>query len=141
MAIFPLLIVLCLCGFDVFEYPQGQPRLLFSIFYILISWSLHIYLIIKAKIFCQTVKLFKFDLPIQVIANMIIGMLNVVLTLYYDKVWYICIAWSLINKLQMMNSSYYLTHVCNLTISWRENIREACHYMIFLQKRSYLKLI
>lgn len=86
VATFPLLIVLCLFGFEIFEYPQGQPRILFSIFYILISWSLHVYLIIKAKIFCRTVKLFKYDLPLQVIANITIGILNVLLTLCYDQV-------------------------------------------------------
>lgn len=35
--------VVCVCGLYVFEYPQGRPRLYFTILYILISW-LHGYM-------------------------------------------------------------------------------------------------
>ncbi|KAL6422637.1 hypothetical protein ACFW04_010697 [Cataglyphis niger] len=88
-ALSPLLIILCLCGTGVFEYPQGQPRLYFSIFFNFISWLFNIFLIIKAKIFCQAY--LKFDLPIAVPTNLTFGVLNLLLTIYYDKKFKSCL--------------------------------------------------
>ncbi|CAL1676349.1 unnamed protein product [Lasius platythorax] len=96
-AISPLLIVLCLCGFGVFEYPQNQPKLYLSILYILISWLLHIYLIIETRIYCQT---FKIDLDMSIETNIISGVLYMLLTFYYDKKFKDCL-----NRLTIVNET------------------------------------
>ncbi|XP_029665570.1 uncharacterized protein LOC115236970 [Formica exsecta] len=90
-AISPVLTILCLCGSGVFEYPQGQPRLYFSIFYNFISWLFHIFLVIKAKIFCQTYSKDEFDLPIAVTTSIIFGVLYMLVTVYYDKKFKSCL--------------------------------------------------
>lgn len=82
-AISPLLIVLCLCGLGVFEH-HGQPRLYLTIFYILISWLIYIYIIIKVRLFLQR---FTIMLPMSIVTSIVFAVLNIHLNLFYNKVW------------------------------------------------------
>lgn len=83
-AISPLLFILCLCGFGMFEYPRGRPRLYFTVLYILISWLLYIYIIIQAKTFLGR---FNMDLFLITKTSIIFAVLTVLLNLYFNKVY------------------------------------------------------
>jgi len=83
MAISPLSIVLCLCGFGVFEYPQKQPRFCFTIFYILISWLSYAYIAFEMKIFLERYEL---NFPMIVQTNMVLAITYMLSNFYYNKV-------------------------------------------------------
>jgi len=58
-AMFPLLTVLRLCGFGIFEYPCGRLRLYPSILYILTILLFYVYISIEANLFLK-----RFDIAI-----------------------------------------------------------------------------
>jgi hypothetical protein len=82
-AMFPLLTVLCLCGFGIFEYPRGRPRLYPSILYILITWLLYVYIIIEMRLLLK-----RFDIEIFLIikTSIIFVIVTTFFSFHYDKV-------------------------------------------------------
>ncbi|XP_018337027.1 PREDICTED: uncharacterized protein LOC108745387 [Trachymyrmex septentrionalis] len=87
-AISPLLVVLCSCGFGVFEYPQNQPRFCLTIFYVLMSWLSYAYIAFKMAIFLR-----KNELTYTTIhyTNMIFAILYMLSNFYYYKKFKSCL--------------------------------------------------
>lgn len=81
-ALFPLLFLLCLCGFGVFEY-QGQPRLRLTVLYILAMWLLHVYVMVKTKRLLDT---FTLDFPLIMKVSVVFTVMYMLIILYYYKV-------------------------------------------------------
>ncbi|XP_011868451.1 PREDICTED: uncharacterized protein LOC105562319 [Vollenhovia emeryi] len=96
-AISPLLTVLCLCGFGVFEYPQNQPRFYLTIFYILISWLSYAYIVFKTKLFLQRNEL---DYPMFNHTNMVFAILYMLFNFYYNKKFKNCL-----DKIDIVNNT------------------------------------
>lgn len=84
--IFPLIFVLCMCGFYVFEYPHGRPRLRLTILYILTSWLLYIYLVVQTKV---SIEKYDVNIPLIIYISIVVASIFVVLNIYYYKVQYI----------------------------------------------------
>lgn len=82
-AISPLLTVLCICGYGVFEYPQNQLRFCLTIFYVLVSWMPYVYIVFKMKIVLDKLKL---GYPIFAYTNMFFAVLYMLSNMYYNKV-------------------------------------------------------
>ncbi|KYN28867.1 hypothetical protein ALC57_01831 [Trachymyrmex cornetzi] len=87
-AISPLSVVLCLCGFGVFEYPQNQPRFCLTIFYILISWLSYAYIAFQMAIFLR-----KNELTYTTFhyTNMVFAILYMLSNFYYNKKFKSCL--------------------------------------------------
>ncbi|KAH0947039.1 Gr24 [Eciton burchellii] len=96
-AMFPLLTVLCLCGFGIFEYPRGRPRLYPSILYILITWLLYVYIIIEMRLLLK-----RFDIEIFLIikTSIIFVIVTTFFSFHYDKKFKNCL-----NKLSVVNDT------------------------------------
>lgn len=82
-SVFPLLFVLCVCGLYVFEYPQGRPRLYFTILYILTSWLLYIYIFVKTKMFINK---FFVNFPPVLYFITIVAFMFMLFNIYYHEV-------------------------------------------------------
>ncbi|KYM95500.1 hypothetical protein ALC62_13930 [Cyphomyrmex costatus] len=96
-AISPLSVVLCLCGFGVFEYPQNQPRFCVTIFYILISWLSYVYIAFRMMVFLR-----KNDLTFTMLhySNMVFAILYMLSNFYYNKKFKSCL-----NKLNIVSNT------------------------------------
>lgn len=82
-AISPLIFVLCLCRLCVFEYPQSRPRLYLTIFYILTSWLLYIYIVMRTKMFIEK---FTITLPPIAYFSTVAASIFMLLNMCYHKV-------------------------------------------------------
>jgi len=115
-AILPLSVVLCLCGFGVFEYPQNQPRFCFTIFYILISWLFYAYIAFKMAIFLRknelTYTMFHYS-------NMIFAILYMLSNFYYNKV----SSFNLSRKYQKGELTFILFHTFLYTYIKKETCK------------------
>ncbi|EZA58582.1 hypothetical protein X777_14744 [Ooceraea biroi] len=96
-AISPLLILLCLCGFGVFEYPRGRSRFYSTIFYILIVWLLYTYIIIEVTTFLRR---FNLELFVIIKTSITFAILTILLSLHYNKRFKCCL-----NKLNIVNDT------------------------------------
>lgn len=82
-ALFPLKIMLCLFGLEVFEYPQGRSRLYFTFIYILVICLLYVFNMIQIWVFLED---FKIGVYIFVRFTTILIVAYIVFNLYYNKV-------------------------------------------------------
>ncbi|EZA58584.1 hypothetical protein X777_14746 [Ooceraea biroi] len=96
-AISPLLILLCLCGFGVFEYPRGRSRFYPTILYILVVWLLYIYIITEVTTFLRR---FNIELFIITKTSITFTILTTLLSLHYNKRFKCCL-----NKLSIVNDT------------------------------------
>jgi len=83
-AISPLLVLLSLCGFEVFEYPRGRPRLRLTILYVLVLWSFYIYVVIRTRLYFKEHGM---NLLMITKTNIIFSITITLLNLYHNKVW------------------------------------------------------
>ncbi|KAH0947028.1 Gr23 [Eciton burchellii] len=81
-AISPLLVLLSLCGFEVFEYPRGRLRLRLTILYVLVLWSLYIYVVIRIRLYFKEHGM---NLLMITKTNIIFSITITLLNLYHNK--------------------------------------------------------
>jgi len=82
----PLFIISYVCGIRIIEFPIGHPRVWFSLFYMLLFWSIYFFLLNSTVISFFTYKRYTDAYFLCIGTDILITLLSIGFGMYHDKV-------------------------------------------------------